>query len=72
MGHNRDKEGKFSEQYPDDDFISAVEHLSVGSTQNIADEVGCSYDLAYRRLQTLKENGVVEREEVGGAFVWVR
>ena len=71
MASNRDDEGKFSQQYSDEDFISAVESLTVASTQKIADEVGCSYDLAYRRLQSLKQDGEIEREKVGGSFVWV-
>lgn len=67
---NRDDEGKFNKQYPDEDFISTVGSLPVASTQNVADEVGCSYDLAYRRLQDLEEEGDIVREEVGGSFVW--
>jgi len=68
---DRDDEGKFNKQYPDEDFISTVESLPVASTQNVADEVGCSYDLAYRRLQDLEEEGDIVREEVGGSFVWM-
>jgi CTP-dependent riboflavin kinase len=68
---DRDDEGKFNKQYPDEDFISTVESLPVASTQNVADEVGCSYDLAYRRLQDLEEEDDIVREEVGGSFVWM-
>jgi DNA-binding transcriptional regulator YhcF (GntR family) len=68
---DRDDEGKFNREYPDEDFISAVQTLPVASTQNVADEVGCSYDLAYRRLQNLEEVGKVEQEAVGGSFVWM-
>jgi len=68
---DRDDEGKFNKEYPDEDFVSAIESLPVASTQNVADKVGCSYDLAYRRLQDLEESGDIEREEVGGSFVWV-
>lgn len=68
---DRDDEGQFQESYPDEDFISAIESLPVASTQNIADEVGCSYDLAYRRLQSLEEDGEIEHENVGGSFVWL-
>jgi len=68
---DRDDEGQFQESYPNEDFISAIESLPVASTQNIADEVGCSYDLAYRRLQSLEEDGEIEHENVGGSFVWL-
>jgi CTP-dependent riboflavin kinase len=67
----RDDEGQFKEEYCDEDFLSAVDELPVASTQNVADEVSCSYDLAYRRLQDLEEKGDIEREEVGGSFVWL-
>jgi len=68
---DRDDEGQFSEKYPDEDFLSAVEELEVASTQKVADKVGCSYNLAYQRLKRLEEMGEVEGEEVGPSFVWV-
>ena len=68
---DRNDEGKFNKKYPDRNFISAVESLPVASTQNVADKVGCSYDLAYRRLQDLEEESEIEKEEVGGSFVWI-
>jgi CTP-dependent riboflavin kinase len=68
---NRDDEGQFTEEYADKEFLSAISGLSVASTQNIANEVDCSYDLAYRRLKSLEEEGKVEPEEVGGSFIWL-
>lgn len=68
---DRDDDGKFRQEYSDERFLSAIEELAVTSTQNIADEVGCSYDLAYRRLKSLEEDREVEREEVGGSFIWL-
>ena len=67
---NRDDGGQFTEEYEDEAFLSAIESLPVASTQNVADEVGCSYDLAYRRLQSLEEDREIEHGEVGGSFVW--
>lgn len=68
---DRDEEGKFNKQYPDEEFLSAVKDLPVASTQNVADEVGCSYDLAYRRLNEMGEEGEISKEEVGTSFVWI-
>jgi CTP-dependent riboflavin kinase len=68
---DRDEEGKFNKQYPDEEFLSAVRNLPVASTQNVANEVGCSYDLAYRRLKYMERNGEINKEEVGSSFVWV-
>ena len=67
----RNEEGRFKEEYSDEDFLSVINELPVASTQNVADEVGCSYGLAYRRLQDLEEKGNIEREDVGGSFVWL-
>ena len=39
---DRDDEGKFSQEYADEEFVAAVENLDVASTQRVADRVGCS------------------------------
>jgi CTP-dependent riboflavin kinase len=68
---DRDDEGRFSEQYSREDFVRAVRSLNVASTQKVADEIGCSYDLAYRRLNQLEDEGEIKHEKVGRAFVWL-
>jgi len=70
VGDDRDDEGKYTETYPDEAFLTAVKELDVASTQNVANEVGCSYDLAYRRLKRLEREGEVETQEVRNAFLW--
>lgn len=70
MDEERDEEGKYSETYPDSAFLDAVAELPVASTRLVAKEVGCSYDLAYRRLKELLEEEELEREEVGNSFVY--
>lgn len=70
MDEDRDDEGKYSETYSDSAFVTAVRELHVASTQLVADEVGCSYDLAYRRLGDLYEEGRLAKEEVGNSFVY--
>jgi len=69
---DRDEEGKYTEEYPDEAFLSAIEAVDVASTQNIADEVGCSYDLAYRRLKALEADGALDSHQVRSAFVWLK
>jgi len=69
---DRNEEGKFTEQYSDDAFLTAINDLPVASTQSVADRVGCSYNLAYRRLGKLEGEGAIEKEEVGTSFVWVK
>jgi len=69
-GGPRDDGGRWSPQFEDEEFLHAVGSLPVASTQRVADEVGCSYDLAYRRLGALEDEERVASEEVGGSFVW--
>ena len=72
MTSNRDGEtGRFTEQFPEQLFVDAVADVRNATTARVASEVGCSYDLAYRRLNELADAGAVVRVEVGGTFVWV-
>jgi hypothetical protein len=71
VAKDRDEDsGKFTEQYPEEAFLGAVERLETATTSEIAEEVGCSYDLAYRRLNTLIDEGEIQRKEIGPSFVW--
>ena len=69
--NDRDEDsGKFREQYPTESFLKAVDELNMATTSKVAESVGCSYDLAYRRLTALAEEGQVVKSEVGGSLVW--
>jgi hypothetical protein len=71
MTEERDEDsGKFVEQYPEEEFLRVIEELDTPTTQRIADEVGCSYDLAYRRLRSLEGDSKVTQTEIGGSFLW--
>ena len=70
MAEDRDEDGKYSQSYSDTAFLDAVAELPVASTQLVSEEVGCSYDLAYRRLKALYERGALKREDVGNSFVY--
>jgi len=73
VAQERDEEsGKFTDQYSREEFIEAVEELDIVTTTKVADYVGCSYDLAYRRLHELAEEGEINKEDAGGLFIWSR
>lgn len=73
MSPNRDdKTGQFSREYPTAAFLDAVETVDPTTTAKVADAVGCSYDLAYRRLNELADKGQLQRIDVGGSFIWRR
>jgi len=70
---DRDEEtGKFSQQYEQQSFLEAIENLDNPTTMAIAESVGCSYDLAYRRLNSLEDEELVVKDEIGGTFLWRR
>lgn len=62
--------GRYEEEFPREEFLRAVEELDSPTTSNVASYVGCSYDLAYRRLKGLEEEGVVRSDTVGNSFLW--
>lgn len=67
-----DDSGEFTDQYPRQEFIEAVRELEMATTTKVAEYVGCSYDLAYRRLHEFEEEGEISKTDVGGLFIWSR
>jgi len=75
MGQDDDRErdnrsGRYTTEFEPGAFVDAVQELGLSSTRDIADEVGCSYDLAYRRLKELAEEGYIEGDMVGNTYHW--
>jgi hypothetical protein len=69
----RNERGRFAPKVPDERFFEALRELDgAGGTQEIADEVGCIYDTAYKRLRRLEDEGGVTRRKVANANLWVR
>jgi len=70
---NRDRDeysGRYTREYPVFEFNEAVQKSDGLSTAEVADIVGCSSDLAYRRLKELEEDGEVVANLVGGSYQW--
>lgn len=72
MAKDREEEsGKYTEVYPPDAFIEALESLSgAAGTQEVADEVGCAYRTAFAKLSDLEEEGKISSRKVGNAKLW--
>jgi len=67
----RDEEsGKFTEEYPEEDFIEALRELESTGTTDIAESVGCDRRTAYLKLNTLEEENKVESKKIGNALLW--
>lgn len=65
-----DESGQYSEEFGRELFLAAVENVENATTSKVAEQVGCSYDLAYRRLKELDEAGKVESRKVGNSYLW--
>ena len=66
-----DRTGRYTTKYPLSDFVEVLADADeMPTTQEIADEVGCSYDLAYRRLRELEDDGKAAHRDVGRSFIW--
>jgi len=65
-----DESGKFTEEYPIEDFIEAIRELDSAGTSDIADYIGCDRRTAYLKLQALDEENKVESQKVGNALLW--
>jgi DNA-binding Lrp family transcriptional regulator len=62
--------GRYNREFELSDFVSALQEIGPTSTSKIAEEVGCSRDLAYRRLKELEDEGIVSGELIGGNYRW--
>lgn len=69
---DRDDSGAFVETYPEAEFTDALEELGgSGTTQEVADAVGCAYRTAHAKLSALTDSGDVDRRRVGQAYLWM-
>ena len=67
-----DDSGKYTQTYPREDFIEAIEDSGgMASTTDVSDEIGCSYDLAYKRLKEFEDDGDIESRKVANARLWM-
>jgi hypothetical protein len=71
MPARNEASGQYSETYPIDAFIRALEHLDgdVG-TKAVENAVGCEYRTAIAKLHELEEQGVISSRRIGNAYLW--
>lgn len=67
----RDEEsGKFTEEYPLQEFIEALDELGPSGTTDISDYIGCDRRTAYLKLKSLEEEGEISSTKVGNSLFW--
>lgn len=70
---SRNDRGEYTPRTGDEDLLTYFLRADrpIQTAQSVADEFGLDRSQAYRRLQQLAEEGVIEKEKVGGrAVVW--
>lgn len=71
MAERDEDSGRYTETYPLDQFVEALRALGgAAGTQDVADEVGCIYDTAYKKLRSLEDDGRVTSQKVANARLW--
>jgi predicted transcriptional regulator len=67
----RDEEsGEFTEEYPLQEFLEALDELGPSGTTDISEYVGCDRRTAYLKLKSLEEEGKVRGRKVGNSLLW--
>jgi len=68
---DRDKKsGKFTEEYPSQDFLEALAELGPSGTTDISEYVGCDRRTAYLKLKSIEEEGGIRSKKVGNSLLW--
>ncbi len=62
--------GKFTEEYPLQEFLGALAELGSSGTTDIADQVGCDRRTAYLKLKSLEDKGEIRSQKVGNSILW--
>jgi len=65
-----EKSGRYTEEYPEREFIQALEELGSAGTTDISNYVGCDRRTAYLKLQSLENKGEVSSQKVGNSLLW--
>ena len=65
-----EKSGKFTEEYPRQDFLEALAELGPSGTTDISDYVGCDRRTAYLKLKSIEEAGEIRSNKVGNSLLW--
>jgi uncharacterized membrane protein len=63
--------GKYAPTYTDAEFVEALRALGGEATSSeVADELGCVRDSAYRRLSRLAGEETVSKRRAGRTILW--
>lgn len=70
MVRDRDDKGRIKETYPPETVLESLEEIDPAGTQEVAEEIGSSYETAFKKLKELESEGRVTSRKVGNALLW--
>lgn len=63
--------GRYTDKYPPDEILHAIWELGGrAATSEVAEEIGASRDTAYKKLQSMADEGLLDGRKAGGIRVW--
>ena len=66
-----DSSGQFTDEYPRELFLQTIDSEGdMAATGDVADQIGCAHDTAYKKLNQLEDGGFVEGQKFGNSLVW--
>lgn len=72
MPKRNEESGRYTDEYPREEFLDALRTLDgTGGTSEIAGEVGCIRETAYKKLRAMRDDGLVNSRDVGGSLLWI-
>lgn len=75
MERERDDSGQYTEQVTPESVLAAFTEVEIPvlTASEVAEQVDCSRPSAYNKLETLVENGELQKKKVGArAAVYIR
>ena len=66
-----DSSGQFTDEYPRELFLQTIDSEGgMAATGDVADQIGCAHDTAYKKLNQLEGERLVEGQKFGNSLVW--
>lgn len=70
MPRQRNEKGQVVESYPPEDVLTTLGRIGPAATQEVAKELGSSYETAYKKLRALEDAEQVTSRKVANARLW--
>jgi uncharacterized membrane protein len=71
MPDRNEETGRYTGEYSTEEFLSVIKtEGGMAGTGDIAEQVGCAHDTAYKRLQQMEREELITSRKVGNTLLW--